>query len=394
MATVTPFEYRQGDPTGNGRNREIVSGFATIDINETATLPIPCGGRSVVRLGLPTLTGTSLSFTVQPFPPADPAAPTLDPPFRTLRDRDGNTVTVAVGGTGVVEVPQLSGCYAFTIVSGSAQAAAREIEVQMVGANPVPFEAGLSFARRQAEFVSDLTALLGDTRLLWMPQPSNTTTATTLDLNQRTVTWDATVAGRLTPLGFGYQQSFNGTSQTGSAPDTANLSFGNGVTDSAFSLIAVGNVTNTAGFRTFAAKISAAATTAEYYMDISDADLLRLVLVDQSAGAFPFRASDAAITMGSPAVFAATYTAATGGATAANDITLYQNGVSIASTATNVVTYVAMEDTTAPFYIGAQGTTQSWYSGTEAMVALCQTALTASQHWAIYQLAKYYGLVA
>lgn len=253
---------------------------------------------------------------------------------------------------------------------------------------------GFTFAQRQAEFVSDLSALLGDTRLVWMPQPTDATTSTTLDLNQRTITWDATVAARLSALGYGYQQSFNGTNQYGTTPDTANLSFGNGVTDTAFSVVAVANVTNTAAARTFVGKANSAATVLEYRMEITAADALQLLLFDQSAGAAPFRTSNAAITMGSPVVFGATYTASTGGATAANDIALYQNGLVVASTATNAGAYVAMEDTAGTGNIGADGTVQNYMSGTQALVAICQTALTASQHWAIYQLAKYYGLVA
>ena len=251
-----------------------------------------------------------------------------------------------------------------------------------------------TFAQRQAEFASDLMVILGDTRLLWTPQPTDTTTSTTLDLNQRTITWDATVAGRLSPLGFGYQQSFNGTNQYGTTPDTANLSFGNGVTDSAFSVIAVANVTNTATFRTIAGKFNAAATILEYGLDVDSSDLLRLFLYDKSSGGTPIRSSDAAITMGSPVVLSATYTAATGGATAADDITLYQNGLAIASTATNSGAYVAMEDTAALGCIGAQGTVQNYMSGTEALVAICQKSMTAQDHWNVYQLAKYYGFVA
>lgn len=138
MATTTPFVFRQGGP--DRPNPQVVSGIATIDANETATLPIPCHGRGVVRIGFPTMTGTTATFTVQPFPPSDHTSPTLDPPFRPLYKNDGSAaVSVTVVDNSVIEVPQLSGCYAFTIVSGSSEASAREIEVQMVG-EPAPFD--------------------------------------------------------------------------------------------------------------------------------------------------------------------------------------------------------------------------------------------------------------
>lgn len=134
MATTTAWIPRQ---TGWAR-----SGVATIDSGETESLPIPCNGKGVVRLGLPEMTGTSLTFKVQAFAPGDPSAPTADPPFRELVDASGQPVTVTITGQDVVVVPDLSGCYAFTIVSNAAEGAARAIEVSMVGEPGVgPFSA-------------------------------------------------------------------------------------------------------------------------------------------------------------------------------------------------------------------------------------------------------------
>ena len=99
-------------------------GVATIDNGETATLAIPNGGRSVVRIGVPTITSSTLTFTVTPYQGGT---------ARTLKDSSGNTITVAASTGGfVVEIPELSGCYEFTIVT-AAQGAARQFEVQMVG---------------------------------------------------------------------------------------------------------------------------------------------------------------------------------------------------------------------------------------------------------------------
>lgn len=123
MATTTVFSKTQD-------NNHVVSGIATVDINETATLAIPCGGRSVVRIGVPTITTGTLTFTVTPYPGAT---------ARTLKDASGNTVTVASSSGGFVTViPELSGAYEFTIVCGALQAAERQFQVQMVGLDPVP----------------------------------------------------------------------------------------------------------------------------------------------------------------------------------------------------------------------------------------------------------------
>lgn len=132
--SATPFLQRQNYP-------HVLSGLAHLDDTTATTLPIPCGGRGVVRLGFPSGTdGTTATFLVQAFPPADPAAPTADPPFRSLVDRAGAAISITVTDDSLVEIPQLSGCFAFQVVMGTAQSPAADIEVQCVGASPVPFE--------------------------------------------------------------------------------------------------------------------------------------------------------------------------------------------------------------------------------------------------------------
>lgn len=148
MVTTTAWISKQNNPL-------VQSGFATIDSGATATLAIPCGGRGLVRLGIPsTFTGTALTFTVQPFPPANPASPTIAPPFRTLKDGAGNTVSKVIGANQVVEVPELSGVYAFTIVSNATEEQADAIEVQMVGETPFPFDASAAASAAAAAFPS------------------------------------------------------------------------------------------------------------------------------------------------------------------------------------------------------------------------------------------------
>ena len=241
-------------------------------------------------------------------------------------------------------------------------------------------------------FVAKLLGILGDARLLWMPNPADTTTGTTLDPNTRTVTYDGAVASRLSPLGRGVQQSFvAASSQYGTTPDTANLSFGDGSTDTPFSIVAVGIVNDTASARTIVSKFNTAQL--EYVFSITSADALSLNVVDASAAVQCVRVSDAAITQGSFRLFGVTYSGV-GGGTAGNGITLYQDGAVIASTATNNPSYVAMENLTAPVEIGSQENhTAAFYDGTLALVAVAAKALTASDHAAIYDICRrYFGL--
>lgn len=255
----------------------------------------------------------------------------------------------------------------------------------------------LSTSQRRAEFVSSLLQITGDTRLLWLPDSADTTTSTDQSLNGRTVTHETSLAARLTRLGLGYSVSWNGSSNNSRVPDTANLSFGDAATDSAFSIVVLANVTNTANSRVLAGKFDTPSTLREYVFRVNGSDQLLLALYDESVDKTPLRTSTAAITMGAHTLFGATYSAATGGATAANDITLYENGLVKASSATNDASYVAMEDTTAVGMIGAAdlnaGSSQ-WMEGTLSLVVICQKALSASDHWAIRKLCEgYFGFL-
>ena len=255
----------------------------------------------------------------------------------------------------------------------------------------------LSTSQARSRFIGQLLQLTGDTRLLWLPASTDTTTSTDQSLTGRTVTYDATIAARLSALGLGQKVSFNGSSQFGSTPDTANLSFGNASADSAMSVIVLANVTDTAATRVLVGKWDTASTLREWRFRLNGSDALLFELYDESVDKTPLRTSTGAATMGSWCLYGATYTAATGGATAGNDITLYENGLVKASTATNDASYVAMEDTTAQGMIGADGNSSSaqfFMSGAMALVIVCQKSLSASDHCAIRKLCEgYFGFL-
>lgn len=259
--------------------------------------------------------------------------------------------------------------------------------------NPINSLTGLTGSSDELrdQFIAQLLAILGDTRLLWLPEGTDTTTSTDKSLNENTITWDATVAARLSALGLGYSQSFSGTGQFGAVPDAANLSFGDGSADEPFSVVVLANVTDTAAARGFCGKWNAAGTQREWFFNIGTGDQLTLNLYDESADVQPSRASDGTITQGAVGLFAGVYSAATGGATAANDITLYENGLAVASTASNNASYVAMENGTSPLHVGSRGPSAELpMNGSMALMALCQKALTASEIWAIKTLCNGY----
>ncbi len=248
----------------------------------------------------------------------------------------------------------------------------------------------------RSRFANRIKQICGDAnvRLLIMPAKADTTTTTDLSANARTVTWDATIAARLSQKGLGYDQTYNGTSQVGLIADAANLSFGNGTVDTPFTVVALANVTDTANYRDMLAKDSTI-NGAEWWFEITNTDKLALNLRDNSAAVTSNRTSDAVITQGSLHLFACVYTAATGGATAGNDITLYEDAGVIASTASNNASYVSMDNTSAPVVVGAiqTGTYDQWFPGTMPMVLLVGAALSGAQLTSIKTAVnEFYGL--
>lgn len=248
---------------------------------------------------------------------------------------------------------------------------------------------------RRRLLIADLARIVGATnvRAFYVPSPTEGLIVPDALVPARLWTHGATPAGRIRPLGKGAALTFNGTSDYITTPDAADLSFGTGAADSAFSIVALANVTDSAAVRLLFSKRDT--SNREYRLHLDTTDKLTLQLTDESAAAQPFRVSDAAITQAAPTLFGATYSVATGGATAANDMTLYQNGAVIASTATNVGAYVAMENLAAAGEVGSDTAhTANFFSGSLALMLLVAANLTANQHAALYYRCRQEGLVA
>lgn len=243
-------------------------------------------------------------------------------------------------------------------------------------------------------FVTGVLAVTGasasDTRLFWVAQTGDTTTSTTKDAAARTVTWDGDVSGRLSAQGFGVIQSFDGVANQGVIPDDATLSFGNGVSDTPFSIVSLCDVTNTAAVKYLLSKFVNGAGGMEWFLRYSSNEQLVLGVANLTS-VTPIRTSTAGITSGLHLV-GGTYSAATGGATAANDMTVFDNASVAASSATNQATYTAMSDTTSNVNIGGRNGAL-FFSGSAGFTLLTAKILSAADHATIKALANtYYGL--
>ena len=240
----------------------------------------------------------------------------------------------------------------------------------------------ISLAQAKAAFLANLLPILGDTRMLFLPDAGDATTSTDKSRNAQTITHSATVAARLARLGLGYYATFDGVADYASAPDVAGLSFGDASTDVAHSWLALVRITNTANYRTLFGKFTT--NQREYRVYLNTTDLLLWAFFDESTDATDQRATDAVVTQGSWVLLGGSFSGTDG----ANGMTIYQNAVVVASTATTDSggSYTAMENGTSVLGIGAGSAAASLlFQGDMAMLALCAGALTADQHWQVKQ---------
>lgn len=217
----------------------------------------------------------------------------------------------------------------------------------------------------------------GNLRALWLPTSADTTANISLS-DLRVWTYDATIAGQISTQGQGVVVSFDGTNDYGSTPDTADLSFPE---PQPFSIVSLANVTDTGNHRNILSKFASSGVGAEWNIAVTAADLLALNLFDDSVDKQPFRISSAAITMGALHLFGSSYDGG-GGATAANGITLYQDGAVITSTASNQALYVAMEDGTSAVGLGVYSNLSATgrFQGSMGFTAVYAANLSLAQH--------------
>lgn len=225
--------------------------------------------------------------------------------------------------------------------------------------------------KSRAETVTRLADILGDERLLYLPAVGEGATPTESSSHGATITFGNHADGDLTVLGNGAVRAFNGTNRYGTLADHNRYSFGDGASDVPFSVFALVNVVNSASTKCLLGKWALGAF--EWALDITaNSPFIVFSVRDVSASnAQCFRASDAAISAGVWTFLAAVYDGRS--ANAADGMTLYVNGVAVASTATNNSggTYVAMENGAEEVGLGVRNThTAAFMNGSLGFVGL------------------------
>lgn len=245
----------------------------------------------------------------------------------------------------------------------------------------------------ERQFKHDLLGVLGDCRLLWIPNLTDTTTSVEGSRHGATVTWSESLAAFDTPparLGAGMAVDFNGTDEEGDTPHVGRLSFGDGMSDQPFSsvvLVKAGNPTG--GTQSLFAKADSLSAQ-EWELDLqSGTGYLRTALFDESASASVQRLTGASIGTGWTLV-GHTYD----GSGAAPGLHLHQDGVRVDVTTDGSGTYVAMENTTSAFHVASRFTSKTqFFDGGIALLAVTARELTEEDLWGVKDLINsHYGL--
>jgi hypothetical protein len=213
---------------------------------------------------------------------------------------------------------------------------------------------------------------------------------------------DGTYQGSMTTgdrvkKGMGWLLDFDGTNDYISFVDHNDFSFGNGINDEQYTWFTVVEIIDSIIYQKIFSKNNAqtGSQSREYFLDITDSRKIRVYQQDESSNKLCTRITDVALTSGFHSV---TITSpGDGGATAMNNVKIYVDGELVASTATNDAEYVAMENTSTPFLIGAlygvSGTPEKYMEGDIALLGLDGSEWSAYDVHRFHQLCKgLYGL--
>ena len=237
-------------------------------------------------------------------------------------------------------------------------------------------------------FVHDLLAVLGDCRLLWLPNLTDAMTSTERSRRAGTITWSESLASWDTArsrLGSGIAVAFNGTDEEGEVPDADRLRFGAGTADEGFSVgMLIKPDVNNVTMRLLAKQNSA--TAEEWVVGLDSLGRPFFQLTDESASATLERSDPTPI--GTDWVLLiCTYD----GSGAQTGMRIYVNAVRVDDTDGSVGSYTAMENTTADVHLGARDTAGvNFFDGGMAVVFITGKVLGAGDVWAVKELANAY----
>ena len=169
-----------------------------------------------------------------------------------------------------------------------------------------------------------------------------------------------------------YSMDFNGTSDFIDCGDSDKFSFGNGTTDSPFSLSAWVKPDSTTKFKLFG-KFDSSNTNYEYQFGTSNSKILTLSLYNQNTADRIQRYYNNPLTSLDWQHWVATYD----GSGNPDNIKIYINGVQVGDTSVTVGTYTAMQNTAAPLLIASESV--NYANGKIDQVTVFDYALSQDQ---------------
>ena len=180
-----------------------------------------------------------------------------------------------------------------------------------------------------------------------------------------------------------YSVDFDGVDDYAAIADSDDLSFGNGSTDSAFSISAWVKMDDATKFRIVAKQQDS--SNIEYIFGVDGSDKLGVNLYDGTNS--NYRGVQSANTLtgyeGTWVHLAFTYDGR-GGSSAQDGITLYINGIAISTTDNINASYTAMHNSAADLWIGGTEFVPDYANGKIDEVAIIPSELSAAQVTAIY----------
>ena len=173
-----------------------------------------------------------------------------------------------------------------------------------------------------------------------------------------------------------YSMDFDGVNDYINLGDSDTFSFGNGTTDSPFSISAWIKMDSTSGFRIFN---KYAGSVNEYQFGTGGGNQLQFYIFDNTS-TFKYRARvyTTILNTGQWYHVAATYNGV-GGTNAQDGIKIYVDGVRVDDSTVSGGTYVAMGNKTTPVYIGKLDT--SYANGSIDEVSVFDTAIDITDVW-------------
>lgn len=207
---------------------------------------------------------------------------------------------------------------------------------------------------------------------------SYTVTYTTAGTCPNTSTQTVGITSALAQVNNVYSMAFDGTNDYIDLGDSDDLSFGNGSTDSPFSISAWVNMTDATNFITIAKDATGGR---EYVIRTLSDDKLYFYLLDSSSNGYIGRISPA-VTSNQGNWIHTVYTY--NGNSSSSGIKIYLNGSSVDNVDYQGGSYTAMENTNTALNIGRQERGLNYTSGLIDEVAIFNVELTAQEVQNIY----------